>query len=79
MKAWGGWAFKLTNFLESVTTGIKEALNYVQDQEEPLTRENLDEIGEIFTLEHEDTDIKTIGWQLYTVLAQLCDGEALDL
>ena len=79
MKSWSSWSFKLQNFMEGVVSGIKEALDYVQDQEETLTQDNMDEIQEIFTTANEDADLKMIGRQLYTVLAQLMDGEALDL
>ena len=36
MKAWSSWSFKLGNFLEGAATGIKEAMEYCQDQEEQL-------------------------------------------
>jgi hypothetical protein len=76
MKTWSSWSFKLGNFLEGLTTGIKEALEYCQDQEEVLGDLDRDEIAGCMD---DGTDIKNVSRQLYAVLAQLCEGEALDL
>eukprot|EP00959_Pyramimonas_sp_CCMP1952_P105580 2207410-Pyramimonas_sp.AAC.1 len=57
-------------------SGVKEALEYCRDQEEALTEEDR---GEIADCMDEGTDVKNVGRQLYAVLAQLCEGEALDL
>ena len=67
MKAWSSWSFKLGNFLEGVTNGIKDAMEFVQDQEEQLTQENRDEIA---TVMDDGIDGKNVGRQLCAVLAQ---------
>ena len=76
VKAWPNWSFKLGNFLEGIVSGIKSALEIVQDHDDPLTDEQLEGVQGCF---EQDSDLKDISRQLYAVLAQLCEGEALDL
>eukprot|EP00959_Pyramimonas_sp_CCMP1952_P244016 5100849-Pyramimonas_sp.AAC.1 len=76
MKEWSTWSFKLGNFLEGVATGIKESMEYCQGQEEALVEADRDEIERLLD---DGEDAKGVGRQLYAVLAQLCEGEALDL
>ena len=73
-KNFGQWSFKLGNFLEGVVSGMKDALEWAQDQDEAIQ-----DLTELEAQLPADTDAKDVGRQLYAVLAQLCEGEALDL
>ena len=72
-RQFSSWSFKLGNFLEGVLGGIKEAIEWAQEQDTVI----LDATPvEIFL---DGSNSKDMGRQLYAVLAQLCEGEALDL
>ena len=73
LKAYPAWSFKMGNFLEGIVTGIKEALEWAADQEEPIS--DLEEIEGAL----EGVNALETGKQLYTVMAQLCEGEAFYL
>ena len=75
MKTWPTWSFKLGNFLEGLATGIKAALEKVQDAEDPLTEDDREDLKGPLG----EQDVNEVSRQLYAVLAQLCEGEALDL
>ncbi len=74
LRQFGSWSFKLGNFLEGILGGMKEALEWAQDQDSVI----LDPTP-LGTHLQQGTDVKDAGRQLYAVLTQLCDGEALDL
>jgi hypothetical protein len=73
MRQFPSWSFKLGNFLEGSVKGMKGALECAQDQDEDADSE------ELRAILPEGVDPEEAGRQLFTVLAQLCEGESLDL
>ena len=73
-RTFAGWAFKLGNFLEGIVAGMKKALEVAADHDEPIE----DPVA-VTTELPAGTDVRDVGRQLYAVLAQLCENEALDL
>jgi hypothetical protein len=72
-KQFGTWAFKLGNFLEGVLSGMKDAIEWAQEQDTVIL--DASPIDALL----DGADHRDMGRQLYAVLAQLCEGEALDL
>jgi hypothetical protein len=75
-KQFSAWRFKLGNFLEGIMSGMREALEWAQDQDIMIESDKLEQVEVIIP---PGADAKDAGRQLYAVLAQLCEGEALDL
>jgi len=68
------WSFKLGHFLEGILKGMKEALEWAADEDSTIL-----DTTPLVAIFEAGTDVNDAGRQLYAVLAQLCDGEALDL
>ena len=72
-KEFGDWAFKLTNFLEGATQGFRKAMELAADKNAPI--EAYGDLQEVLG----EQNVDDMGNQLYTVLAQLTEGEGLAL
>jgi hypothetical protein len=67
-------SFKLGNFLKGISKGMKDGLQWAADQDSLIV-----DVKPLESILEQGTDVKHAGRQTYAVLAQLCDGEALDL
>ena len=74
LKQFPTWSFKLGNFLEGILKGMKDGLEWAADQDSLIL-----DLTPLETILEPGVDVKDAGRQTYAVLAQLCDGEALDL
>ena len=73
-KKFPGWRFRTTNYICGVFQEAETLLEWARSKEEPLGEADLVEIESV-----EEHELIHISKQVYTVLAAICDGEALSI
>ena len=81
-KSWSSWSFRLANFLENLRPGMKKALDWAQEEAAEIGDDinNVDMVSMVAASPLIPAqEVQNISSQLYSVLAQLCDGESSDI
>ena len=78
---WPSWSFRLGNFLEGAASGFSKILEWAAD-ESHIIDDAIDGMDAKTIADHSGVDkdlIRSMSGQFYAALAQLTDGESLDI
>ena len=78
---WQSWSFRLGNFFEGAYLGFSKTLEWVADEDSPIDDVvgSIDMDGLVEIAQVAKDDVRILSSQFYSALAQLTDGEALDI
>ena len=82
-KAWPIWSFRMSNFLEGAVTGFTKILDWSADEtaeiDDTTESDDISALKKLLNDIHTAEKLHALSHQLYSVLAQLTDGESNDI